>query len=66
VIDIAAEGSGVTIGIHYRILNARLAAGISAMGGGCAKTQMRDRRMVGQLAIFDCRISTDVLRSMSF
>jgi len=32
----------------------------------CVKTQMRDRRMVGQLAIFDCRISTDVLRSMSF
>jgi hypothetical protein len=32
-IDIAAEGSGVTIGIRYRILNARLAAGISAMGG---------------------------------
>jgi hypothetical protein len=30
------------------------------------KTQMRDRRMVGQLAIFDCRISTDVLRSMGF
>jgi hypothetical protein len=29
----AAEGSGVTIGIRYRILNARLAAGISAMGG---------------------------------
>jgi hypothetical protein len=42
-----------------------LAAGISAMGGGCVKTQMRDRRLVGRLAIFDCRISTDVLRSMS-
>jgi len=27
---------------------------------------MRYRRMVGQLAIFDFRISTDVLRSMSF
>ena len=32
----------------------------------CVKTQMRYRRMVGQLAIFDFRISTDVLRSMSF
>src|SRR5580704_77927 len=39
---------------------------ISAMDGGCVKTQMRYRRMVGQLAIFDFRISTDVLRSMSF
>ena len=38
----------------------------SAFHRGCAKTQMRDRRMVGQLAIFDCRISTDVLSSMSF
>ena len=27
------NGSGVTIGIRYRILNARLAAGISAMSG---------------------------------
>ena len=37
-IDIAAEGSGVTIGIRYRILNARLAAGaVSAgQGGGVA------------------------------
>jgi hypothetical protein len=34
--------------------------------GGCVKTQMRYRRMVGQLAVFDFRISTDVLRSMSF
>jgi transposase IS66 family protein len=33
---------------------------------GCVKTQMRDRRMAGRLAVFDCRISTDVLRSMSF
>jgi len=31
-----------------------------------SKAQMRDRRMVGRLAVFDCRISTDVLRSMSF
>jgi hypothetical protein len=37
-----------------------------AIGQGCVKTQMRYRRMVGQLAIFDFRISTDVLRSMSF
>jgi len=35
-------------------------------GGGCVKTQMGDRRMVGRLAVFDCRISTDLLRSMSF
>ncbi len=28
--------------------------------------QMRDRRMVGRLAVSDCRISTDLLRSMSF
>jgi hypothetical protein len=33
---------------------------------GCVKTQMRDRRMVGRLAVSDCRISTDLLRSMSF
>jgi hypothetical protein len=65
-INSPAEGSGVTSRFRYRILNARLAAAISAMGGGCVKTQMRDRRMVGRLAIFDCRISTDVLRSMSF
>ena len=31
---------------------------MAASHRGCAKTQMRDRRMVGQLAIFDCRIST--------
>jgi hypothetical protein len=43
------------------------AAGLVApFDRGCVKTQIRDRRMVGQLAIFDCRISTDVLRSMSF
>jgi hypothetical protein len=29
----AAEGSGVTIGIRYRILNARLAAGAVSGGG---------------------------------
>jgi hypothetical protein len=45
-----------------RLLRAQMAASHR----GCVKTQMRDRRMVGQLAIFDCRISTDVLRSMSF
>ncbi len=39
---------------------------ISAVGGGCVKTQMRDRRMVGRLAVSDCRISTDLLRSMRF
>ena len=33
---------------------------------GCVKTQVRDRRMVGWLAVSDCRISTDLLRSMSF
>ena len=32
----------------------------------CVKTEMRDWRMVGRLAVFDCRISTDLLRSMSF
>jgi hypothetical protein len=42
------------------------AAHMSAGPRGCVKTQMRDRRMVGRLAVFDCRISTDVLRSMSF
>jgi hypothetical protein len=39
---------------------------MTAFHRGCVKTQMRDRRMVGQLAVFDCRILTDVLRSMSF
>src|ERR1700730_17957272 len=39
---------------------------ISAFDRGCVKMQMRDRRMVGRLAVFDCRISTDLLRSMSF
>jgi hypothetical protein len=33
-INSPADGSGMTIGIRYRILNARLAAGISAMGVG--------------------------------
>jgi hypothetical protein len=27
---------------------------MSASQRGCVKTQMRDRRMVGQLAVFDC------------
>lgn len=38
----------------------------SDLNRGCVKTQMRDRRMVGRLAIPDCRISTDLLRSISF
>jgi hypothetical protein len=39
---------------------------MTAFQRGCVKMQMRDRRMVGRLAVSDCRISTDLLRSMSF
>lgn len=50
----------------YAIINALTLLFPSRMDGGCVKMQMRDRRMVGRLAVSDCRISTDLLRSMSF
>ena len=45
----AAEGSGVTIGIRYRILNARLAAGAVSAGHGGGLGQAYDGwRVVSQ------------------
>jgi hypothetical protein len=52
--------------LRFHVRTGMKSIGMPSSDGGCAKTQMRDRRMVGQLAIFDCRISTGVLRSMSF
>ena len=42
--------------------HSKRASGASGTGGGCVKMQMRDRRMVGQLAVSGSRISTDLLR----
>jgi hypothetical protein len=44
--EIPAEGSGVTIRIRYRILNARLAAGAVSGGGGSGL-----RRMTGSVPV---------------
>ena len=49
-----------------REFGVRTGFGTDGTDGGCVKTQVRDRRMVGWLAVSDCRISTDLLRSMSF
>src|SRR6202043_1628376 len=60
IIPLRWAASSRNPGRHYPVIPGRLRRNPHV------KMQMRDRRMVGRLAVSDCRISTDLLRSMSF